>query len=505
MGKWGWLCVWCLLSLRMGAQDNSTLLRIDGEPVNVSEYRSFVAGKPAAGSGIEDFIDFKLKALAGRKAEMDTLPQIRQALELCKKRCLADCMIDNHKADSAARAYYGMLKTGKFVGKVRVCQIFKSLPQNVSSRRLERVESEMDSLYQALESGRIDFETCVRNSSEDKSVFWVEYLQMPAEFEEVVFTLPEGQISCPFFTPQGLHIVKVLERKELPAFEQLKGRLAERVVQSKWNEVASARVERLKKKFGYKVDKDGVADLMRNGKTDKALFVLDGRTYSGKEFAWFAASHPASLRWQLENFVKKTVLDYESRQLLTASPEFASDIYFYRDSLLGAEMERREFGERILLDTVGVEHFFETHRKQYHWSHSRYDGIVLHCKSKRIAKRVRKFLKKLPSDEWMEAIRLGVNAGDSADVIAQRGLFAKGDNPYVDEHVFKGREASPMEGFPYVALVGEKIKGPLRWQDVGGQLWADYYHYREQGWLHRLRQMFKVEINQEVLKTVNNH
>lgn len=51
---------------------------------------------------------------------------------------------------------------------------------------------------------------------------------MPVEFEDVVFALKQGEISQPFFTPQGIHIVKAIERKEILPFEKVKDEIMRR-------------------------------------------------------------------------------------------------------------------------------------------------------------------------------------------------------------------------------------------------------------------------------------
>ena len=134
-----------------------------------------------------------------------------------------------------------------------------------------------------------------------------------------------------------------------------------------------------------------------------------------------------------------------------------------------------------------------------------YKGIVLHCTTKRVAKQVRKFLKQIPEEEWMDAIRLTFNAGDTPKVQAEQGLFAPGDNAYVDDLVFKGKDATPVLSFPFTAVQGRKQKGPDSWQEVREPLVTAYRNYLETHWVAKLRAAGKVEIDQEVLKTVNNH
>jgi len=81
-----------------------------------------------------------------------------------------------------------------------------------------------------------------------------------------------------------------------------------------------------------------------------------------------------------------------------------------------------------------------------------------------------------------------------------------GDNPFVDKLVFKKPvDLSPMESYPFTVVVGQKEKGPDSYREVYEQLLADYQNFCENLWIKRLRASAKVEINQEVLKTVNNH
>lgn len=162
-------------------------------------------------------------------------------------------------------------------------------------------------------------------------------------------------------------------------------------------------------------------------------------------------------------------------------------------------------GQKSRTDEAGLKAYFETHRSDFHWDEPRYKGIVLHCTTKRVAKQVRKFLKQIPENEWMDAIRLTFNAGGEVKVQAEQGVFAPGDNAYVDDKVFKGKEAEPVLSFPFTTVLGRKQKGPDCWQEVRDPLVAAYRSYLEAHWGAKLRASGKVEIDQEVLKTVNKH
>lgn len=62
------------------------------------------------------------------------------------------------------------MKANQRAGQVRVSHIFKSLPQTATSHLLRTTETHMDSLYTALQNGQADFDACVRNFSDEKSL-----------------------------------------------------------------------------------------------------------------------------------------------------------------------------------------------------------------------------------------------------------------------------------------------------------------------------------------------
>lgn len=497
----------------VSAQQDPVLMRINGKDILRSEFE-YLYNKNNALAGVEQktlkeyvnlFVNFKLKVAAAETAGIDTTLAFREELEGYRRQLAKSYLTDDSVAELAARQVYDKMKASHRAGQVRVSHIFKYLPQTVTGYTLRSTEARMDSLYTVLQKGQVDFNTCIRNFSDDKETFWVSWLQMPAEFEDVVFELQPGEISRPFFTPQGIHIVKVLDRKEILPFDEVKGEIIRR--QTRGHETdkgTEALVEKLKAEYHYTPDKAGMNELFSEGKTNKKLFALDGKEYTGKLFARFAAAYPEGVQRQLNDFVMKTVLDYEYSRLEQKYPDFCSLMQEYRDGMLLFEISNREIWERVSGDEAGLAAYFARHRSDYYWKTPRYKGVVLHAVTKRTGKQARKFLKSLPEDEWQNAIRLTFNA-KTAQVQVEQGLFALGDNAYVDDEIFKKGKANPMPSFPFTTFLGEKRKGPETFQEVRGLLLGDYQNYLEGLWIAQLRAAVKVEINEEVLKTVNNH
>lgn len=503
-------------SLTAVAQQDPVLMRINGKDVLRSEFEHFYnksnklskTGQKTPKDYTDMFVNSKLKVAAAEAAGMDTVRVLQTKLEAYRNQLTKSYLTDQVTTERMARQYYEKMKANRRAGQVLVSHIYKSVPQNISGSKLRQMEAKMDSIYEAIkkEGANANFDTYVKRFSDGQKSFWISWLQMPTEFEDLVFGMQVGEISRPFFTPQGIHIVKVLEKKDVPAFEDVKDEIVRRQTwhhgMDKGTEVL---VEKLKKDYHYSLDKTALDELISKGQTSRTLFTLENKAYTGKDFARFAVAHPEGIQRQIAGFVMKSVLDYENDHLVQKHPDLRLLVQEYRDGLLLNEISNREVKEIVRTNEVGLKTYFDEHQADYYWKEVRYKGIVLHCVNKRMAKQVRKLLKQLPENEWLDAVRLTFNAGVTPQVQAEKGLFAPGDNLFVDDLVFKKKESTPVLSFPFTAVMGKKVKGPEDYKEVGEQLVSDYQNHLEQRWVTKLRAVSKVEINQEVLKTVNNH
>jgi peptidyl-prolyl cis-trans isomerase SurA len=157
-------------------------------------------------------------------------------------------------------------------------------------------------------------------------------------------------------------------------------------------------------------------------------------------------------------------------------------------------------------DEIALKAWFDTHKKNYTWKEPRYRGIAYHVKDKKDIKAVKKCVKNLPFEQWTEALRTTFNPDSVIRIRVEKGLFKPGDNPTIDKMVFKQATAVVYDAnYPIDAVLGKKLKRPDNYQDVRQQVVDDLQDYLEQEWVETLRQRYQVEVNQEVLKTVNKH
>ncbi len=506
-------CV-CCFALSAFAQEDAVLMRVDGREIARSEfeysYRNSTVGEGARLSLKEYALLFARtiqKVEAAKAAGLDTTSAFRKQHEVARARLAETYLTDKLVMDSCARVQYQRMRLKTRNAQVQVMQIFRYLPQMITARLLEAQKNHMDSIYRAIQNQPgTDFSQWVERYSDDKQPRWIESLQTTAEFEEVAFTLSEGEISPPFFTPAGIHILKVIDRKEMSAYEDVADRLMERMrSRDRLDETIGKVVERLKTHWQYVPNQAGMEELLMKGTTEQTLFNIDGHPYTGALFRRFAASHPQALKRQLDEFVAKSLLDYESRNMDTRHPDFRDALRKSDEDYLVKELTRQKIDLPATTDRAGLATYFKFHASDYRWDSPRYKGVVLHCADKKIAKQAKKMLKKLPENEWVHQLRHTFNTPGNEKIQIEQGVFAPGDNKYVDKLVFKKGRFEPLMSYPFTVVYGKKQKGPDDYREVISQLRNDYRTYLDTRWTQELKASGKVEINQEVLKTVNNN
>ena len=152
-----------------------------------------------------------------------------------------------------------------------------------------------------------------------------------------------------------------------------------------------------------------------------------------------------------------------------------------------------------------LQDFFKANRKKYLWELPHYKGGVIHCKSKKAAKQIKKKLKKLPFNCWNEKLCELKEKDLIYDALVETGLFQIGENVYVDKLVFKCGDYEPKENYPYTFVIGKCLDYmPDSYIDVYDVLIQDYIQKSEELYFENLEREFRVEKYIDVLKTVNS-
>lgn len=470
-------CAMLLCSAAAMAQQPSDpiVMTVAGEPVTRSEFEynfnknntDAVVDKKSVREYADLFAAYKLKVRAAMDAKLDTAAAFQKEFRHYRNQQVRPMLVPEVVLEQQCHDYYdGMVQALGGKDLIRPAHILVLVPQNATEQERGLKGQRADSIYNVLAQGG-DFGDLALRLSDDTQTArnggalpWVGPGDTMKEFEDVAYGLQAGDMSKPFLSPVGYHIVKMLERKQLEPFDTL-----------------HPQIHRFLERRGVheRLATDALAEIM-------------------KKYG--------------EEYTVDQVLDMETERLCAEDADLRYLVREYHDGLLLYDLCSTRIWEPAKTDTAGIERYFLEHKKDYAWEKPHFSGMVYYCADKADVKKVKKALKKVKDDgRWIQTVREQFNA-DTVTVRMDKRLFVQGANKNVDALAFrvKGQEIVPLEGFPYCGVVGKMLKkGPAKWTDVGAKVVEDYQKYREDEFVQALRKQYPVVIFEEALATVNNH
>lgn len=436
-----WLFIPCF---SFAAERSDILLRIGGQTVAKQEFEFYckhsLAGKCQTESVNEAFDDFlfrKLKAADMRQSGCDTLPAFRQYCKVMRGELLKNVLLDKEQEERICRDLYRQsVERLSKSGWVKIEQITILLSQHAPKADERAARNRMDSIYAKLKSGA-DFTSF---SCQPEGGTWIPVVELLQEFADRLASLSKNEFSEPFFSPLGVHIIRLTDTKPCISYEEARPYLL-------------AYMERL------------------------------------------GADHPA-LKHDLFTQWREGALHNDAIRLCMTDAEDKLLASFW-DKLHSSSLPREATPQEL-------EQFFLQNKKHYTWEFPHFRGAVIQCANKKTASRIKKYLKKQPFAQWEESFRNLVKADSTMNATMEVGLFQIGKNAYVDKLAFKCGSLPKEKKYPYICVIGKKLKkGPEEYSDVREEVEIDYRREQERGLLTSLMQHFGVEIEQDVLKTVN--
>ncbi len=461
------------MSMAAGAQTaDPVVMKIAGTPVTRSEfeynYNKNNSGEVVDPADVEEyaqlFINYKLKVKAAEDAQLDTLTSFKNEFRQYRDQQIRPLLVSDEVAEKETRNYYDNMVKQLDGHDLRLpCHIYLRVPQKSTPELQASQKQRIDSIYRELQAGA-DFAEMAKKCSEDQQsamrggeLTWFGPGQLVPDFEKVMYELKKGEMSAPFLSAAGYHIMYLKDAKELEPYEQLRPQIL-RFLESR-----------------------GLRDRLAKQVADT-----------------LAAQRGASV---------PEVMDAECERLCAEDSDLKYLVQEYHDGLLLYEICSKQVWEPAAKDTAALEKYFKKNKKKYAWDKPHFYGLVYHTSVEENVKAVQKLVKKLDESEWQKAVRETMNA-DSVTVRMEMKLFAQGDNAFVDSLALgqKGVKAKVRKGFPYTGVVGRKLKkGPKKWTDVASQVVSDYQAEADKQFAEELRKRYDVEIYEDVLSTVNNH
>lgn len=417
-------------------------------------------------------------------------------------------------------------------GEVMVQHILKLFPRGNNVDNSPEQKAAIDSIYTALLNGA-DFDELAKAESEDPGsarnggrLPWFGTGRMVPEFEEVSFALADGELSKPFPTSYGWHIVKRLDFKGIGSFDDNKSTLTQAINNDERGAMpVKACLDRLKKQYKSSVNKKGLEKVMgmvaaNSGQLDSALvdrlrtdntvvFAVNNRNHTIAEcIDRVKVTVPIkmeSARMYITDAVNRAMddatFDVERDNLAELYPEYRNLINEYRDGMLLFEVSNRNVWEKASKDKEGLEKFFQANRDKYTWEKPKYKGLMIFTPNDSVENAVKDYLaaNTIEPSKLSEVLKQQFNR----DVKVEKVIAAHGDNAIVDAAAFGDPKPEPSGRWAnYFAWGGNIIEAPEEAADVRGMVTTDYQAQLEQEWVASLRQRYPYQVNTKVLDTL---
>ena len=398
----------------------------------------------------------------------------------------------------------------------------------------------IEDIYQKLQQGE-KFEALAQQFSEDKSSsskggvlqrFGTGQLSSN-EFEEVAFSLKKpNEVSKPFKTQFGWHIVKLIEKHPVRTFEESKNELENKIRRDDRSKlITSSLTEKLKKKYTVSTDKKVLASVKKLVTDDyykqtwevspevlkannKELLVInkDAKINASSFLQYLQEQQKQNLQIKPINslvdhfynqFIDVKLNEYYDAHLETEFPEFSYVMDEYRDGLLLFDLMEREIWERSKSDTIGQKQFYLDNIANYKWK-KRVETEIYSSTNKSDIEKAFKYAKKGKDADYIKG---KLNEEGKVNVMVQSGLYEEDDRTLPKKiELNSGMSEIVKDGDYYFFLNTKKVlpSQPKDFIEARGRVINDYQQFLEANWVSELKKNVDIKVNNDVLQKVKN-
>ena len=396
-------------------------------------------------------------------------------------------------------------------------------------------ESRINEIYKRIKQGE-DFGALAKQFSEDKSsssnggqlnTFSAGQLSSKT-FEDQAFALEQAKdVSKPFKSEFGYHIVKLIEKHGIKSFSELAPELKNKIKRDSRSKVINdKRLEGLYSKYNVSKttpDLKPIVSILNdtyfssswkipaNFKGETQLFKIGNTVFSQHDFAEFLlkSQRKRQAKVALEKlvadnyilFVESSLKIYQEENLENENEDYAQILMEYRDGLLLFDLMETEIWNAAKQDSVGLQQYFTTHQDNY-FHDVRVDAIVASSAKKSSIKKVAKMLS---SNVSPDAIKAQLNSESKINV------------SFIEDILDANHQALPKDlkletgvsdifthndAYSVVSIKSVIPKTSKTFEEAKGHVISDFQEEKEKEWMSGLAKKYKVVINQEALKQV---
>lgn len=422
------------------------------------------------------------------------------------------------------------------IGTVNLAAIQLKYPINASAADKDSVNAIADMIYNKLQKG-YNFDSLYMQYSTNPDIqtlgsigFWSVRRPLNKTTSEAIRTLKKGEYTKPFLLGNNINIVKVVDIKQIPPFDDFKQNIVARVKDVDYiDDFKVAENEAAKNSINYKTNdsiynqllkiasETSICDSLFEQKAlnlnNEILLSINNDRYSVSDFMQDLAQRKSNicntyttstdgLYYALNNYIYDHLITIKQKQLFDNYPILKTIADEYYNGLLYFDIMTDEVWDKAITDKQGIASFYDKNKAKYNWDDPRFEGHLIFTKNKELGLKIKQIIQDNPTN-FVSVLKDSLNTNGELNVIIEKGLWSKGENQYIDELLYDVPASKTMIGYPIYFFEGVKIEQPRNLNDVRGIVTSDYQDIIEKEWLNKLRQETNITINNSVLDNIS--
>jgi peptidyl-prolyl cis-trans isomerase SurA len=389
----------------------------------------------------------------------------------------------------------------------------------------EKAKDLIFDVYDQLQKG-VKWEELCKEYSQDPSSkdnggrlrpFGVGAMSGVPEFEQIAFNLKEsGNVSDPFQTQFGWHIIRLESKIPLPSFKDIEASLKNRVSRDERSQISrQALQQKMKKDFDFAENVEIKSKVLSLGDTtlktgtwavkpgavdeSRVLFSMQNKNFTVKEFLSYVAqtqkpntlSSSNYLNQLYDQFVDENLGLLMEEKIKKENPDYSWLLKEYYEGILLFEIMEKEVWNKASEDSTGQLNYFRSHIADYQ-AKERMKGKIFSSSSKNIVEQLKPLVEKGDSVKIQEFV-------SAQKVRNETGAFEKSERPVLAKiDWFPGLFTAENNGQFYLIWIKNILPpGPRTFNEARPAVISDYQNYLEKQWLDQLKKKYALKINKK--------
>lgn len=426
-------------------------------------------------------------------------------------------------------------------GKKTAAHIIIRVGPQYSAKTEEQADQKIQEIYQQIKGGG-DWNEIVTKYSDDPNTANkggdLGNGRLIPEMENLKRQLDKGQVSEPFKSAFGRHILKVTDVEAVKPYEEAKAEIKSRIARDSRSSLSRDRlIARVKRDNNFKMNQSTVDKLVERiekynqapaynkglwrpvDSLHKDIYELPVYTlgvdenkhtgtlrnfmdhYSKARRGFDGATVAQCTEKFMTTFVEDEMLAYEERQLPKKYREYRELLKEYRDGILLFSLTEDKVWRKAVEDTVGLEKYYQDHKDNFK-AGERVKVTEYISEKREIMDQVEKLLAEGKTEKEIDST---VNRTSALNCRIRTQTYEK--SKAEKEAVMFGKQAgfrsSVMDygkAFRMLVLVETIPPGQKTFDEAKSECITQYQNYLEETWLSELKTKYPVRVEEKVLE-----